>query len=204
MKTWILVVSMGLGIVGCTGAEGPAGPAGQDGAPGAQGPKGDQGEPGKDGASGGAVSGARLKARYIVGEDGSKERTGDWLDTTTGQTCEFSDCGPGDPAMRCLPERISPAHVWYTSPSCDGSPVLGIPDPDGNIPTPPTYGVIQALSGQPYQYFMVGAPTAVPSPAYRDAVGICEQVMPDPANFDAYEVTELAPGFFVAGAIATD
>lgn len=52
------------------------------------------------------VSGSRLRAQYIYAEDGSRQFTGWWHDTKTGEDCRFFDgtakVDPGE-VIRCIP-----------------------------------------------------------------------------------------------------
>ncbi len=92
------------GEPGLAGDVGPAGPVGPAGAPGAIGPAGAAGAVGQQGipGSGGAISGARLKARYRLGDDGSREYiAGGWFDSQLGGNCSFQRAADG--IDRCLP-----------------------------------------------------------------------------------------------------
>ena len=52
------------------------------------------------------VSGARLKARFRTGSDGSKEYLpGSWWDSQRGEVCSYSRAADG--ADRCLPEALA-------------------------------------------------------------------------------------------------
>jgi hypothetical protein len=92
------------GVNGLQGIAGPAGPQGEEGPPGPQGPAGEKGEAGEQGPPGDpaeavTVSGARLRARYIQGGDGSKQFVG-WFDAQLGYQCDF---GAFDGQFRCFP-----------------------------------------------------------------------------------------------------
>jgi len=114
----MVIAVMALG--GCNGAEGPAGPAGADGAPGTQGEKGEPGEPGKDGAAA-ATSGARLRARWGVAEDGSRSFEG-WQDSELGAPCTFALAADGK--ERCLPVAEGQGTIVYTGAECTGPAYL--------------------------------------------------------------------------------
>lgn len=93
---------------------GPAGPAGSDGATGQQGPAGADGAPGKDAAQ----DGSRLTARWLNGEDGSRQFNGDWMDTEREEVCSFR---PHEGEILCLPpiiDRTEPK-AWV-DPDCGG------------------------------------------------------------------------------------
>jgi hypothetical protein len=92
------------GVNGLRGIAGPPGSQGEQGPPGVPGPAGEKGDPGEQGPPGDpaaavTVSGARLRARYIKGGDGSKQFVG-WFDAQLGYECEF---GTFDQEFRCFP-----------------------------------------------------------------------------------------------------
>jgi len=88
-------VAVVVAALGC-GSEGPQGPAGPQGEPGEQGAKGDPGEQGSQGPAGPAgsdatavtQSGTRLKARFLQGEDGTREFRG-WYDSQLERPCTW-------------------------------------------------------------------------------------------------------------------
>lgn len=114
------------GIPGEPGATGLDGINGQDGADGAPGPAGAQGEPGLDAV----LSGQRLHARYIVGEDGSRLPTGDFEDTARGEVCRFGDV---EGELRCTPpwrEATGAGFASWAAADCTG-PIARGPLYDG-------------------------------------------------------------------------
>lgn len=60
-----------------------------------------------------SLDGLRLKKQYIVGEDGSRAESGEWLDTKLGIVCEYQDTGIG---TFCLPAHS--AMNTYADPEC--------------------------------------------------------------------------------------
>lgn len=102
------------GPPGPQGIHGDPGPAGAEGAPGPAGADGAQGAPGQDAV----LSGQRLHARYIVGEDGSRLPTGDFNDTERGDVCRF---GEHESELRCMPPAFD-ATEWclFVDATCDG------------------------------------------------------------------------------------
>lgn len=84
------------------------------------------GRPGMD-----FTSGSRLKARYLVAEDGSRTLLG-WHDSMLDVNCSFQLAEDG--ARRCLPEDLRPSsirafsdasctnEVFYVSSTCDPTP----------------------------------------------------------------------------------
>lgn len=92
------------------------------------------GETGNE-TAGGEISGTRLRARYTVGADGSREFVG-WFDTVRGEDCSFKQGDEG--RLRCLPA----AH-----------PVIDFSDPDCTVPLvtlPPQLD----CNGKPPKYVM--------------------------------------------------
>lgn len=111
-------------LVGCKGPEGSRGPEGEEGAPGPQGERGPAGEPGAKGDMGPAgppgaaavVSGSRLKARWLVGSDGSRAVAG-WYDTQIGAPCAYGVASDGK--TRCLPTADAPPGLLqFTDAAC--------------------------------------------------------------------------------------
>lgn len=105
-------------IAGCGTYHGDAGPQGLQGERGADGP---QGPPGFT-SSPSTQSGERIKAVYLVADDGAKTPIG-WLDADTGQRCSFEVAGDG--FTRCLPVvlRSGLVRVFYASADCSGEAV---------------------------------------------------------------------------------
>ncbi len=101
----------GSGPDGSDGANGEDGKNGQDGAPGEKGADGAPGPAGKDAAA----SGSRIKARWQVGEDGSREFAG-WFDSELQARCAFARDSGG--ALRCLPGFVSFALGQFTDAQC--------------------------------------------------------------------------------------
>jgi hypothetical protein len=216
MKTMLLGVGMlALVTVGCgsdptQGPQGEQGRAGAVGAVGTQGPAGAKGEPGtagKDGAPGkdgaeSAVSssGSRLRARCLLGDDGSREFAG-WFDMTTGQTCVYSSATDGQ--RRCLPAQVGGAGVYFEDAAC-ASPVFLLSSPDGTQPSaPPAY--VRSLSGGMERYLKIGANTPAPSTLFLMSAGQCVVAPPeDPAKVFFYVTDELPPSTFVAATLTTD
>jgi len=60
------------------------------------------------------TSGSRLKARYYVGEDGSRQFVG-WYDSQRKEECSFLSAGDGE--TRCLPAGAYPIGV-YSDANC--------------------------------------------------------------------------------------
>lgn len=96
----VLITICILFLLGCSGdgVAGPVGPQGPPGADGESGEPGPQGPPG-DPASSITVSGTRLRAHYIEGEDGSKQFIG-WYDSLRAEDCSYAE---RQGQFRCYP-----------------------------------------------------------------------------------------------------
>ena len=122
----------------------------------------------------GAESGTRLRARYAMGTDGSKEFVG-WFDKQRNEECSIKAAESGK--LRCLPT----AHPVfdYSDAECT-KPIVTLPpqlDCNGN---PPKY--IMAMDYTQAcipsaKLFEIGAATQVMvDPVYRSQQGGCEPV----------------------------
>ncbi len=193
----ILTLAIAAAVAGCGMTGGAEGPQGETG------PEGPQGPPGEDGAPGLAASGERLKARYIVGDDGSRQRTGDWLDTITEVPCSFREATDGE--TRCVPADLTASTARYLDADCTQWALL-LP---ADSPPPPEYvstfpapkNVSKAIHVQ------VGSPLPVPAAAYSILPddGTCVAVQGDLSMYDFYSVEQvLPPSFFVAGTVVAE
>jgi hypothetical protein len=72
----------------------------------------------------GTKDGSRLKAQYLVGEDGSRVQLPAWFDAELGDTCQFQSFDNGE--IRCVPS--APALNSYVDPNCT-IPVLVLKTP---------------------------------------------------------------------------
>ncbi len=133
-----------------------------------------------------SVSGSRLKARYWVGEDGSKQFAG-WYDSQREEACSFQDYGDGVP--RCRPS--SGAFASYFLDSGCTVPLFNVYDTECS--TAPKYGT--ALSGCTTQLYQLAANT--PSMVYVGKPGACTGTMP-PAGYTYYSGTLVSASVFVA------
>lgn len=89
--------------------------------------------------SDGTKDGSRLKARYLIGEDGSRVQLPEWFDTELGDTCQFQSFDNGD--IRCVPS--APVLNSYVDPGCT-IPVIVLKDPCLDAPK---YAMIEEFSG---------------------------------------------------------
>ena len=207
MKTMLLaavLVLVGCGSDPAQGAQGEQGPAGVVGAvgvkgePGAPGSAGKDGAPGKDGAAT-TVDGSRIKARYLVAEDGARELLG-WRDTMLDTDCSFMVASDG--ATRCLPGTKyvgNQAAVFYSDDACAVPVALWINAPPCAPPTP-KYGVITDTDAcvSTSRVYELGAGMASPLPSmFRALEG--QGCIAYPPIGSIYQYTApLAPTGFVA------
>lgn len=62
-----------------------------------------------------AKSGSRLKARRVVGDDGSTQFLG-WHDSQRDEDCSFRPAADG--TQRCLPDDAAPATTYFNDTGC--------------------------------------------------------------------------------------
>lgn len=216
--------------LGCAGADGPQGPQGEPGAvgpvgsqgePGAPGPTGATGAKGADGTDGMAgpqgppgaapmdqvTSGARLKARWRVGEDGSRMFAG-WHDSQLQVECEFKRaadgterCVPGNPAsLSGSPNEPAPL-LFFTDSGCT-QPILAVRIGCAS----PTY--VHAASfdcDTTLRAYAVGGVLPMPGGlVYRLSAGSCLDVYSSPSFGEWHALAEQDPSSLVAAAIQID
>lgn len=167
------------------GPQGEPGAKGEPGEPGVKGDPGDPGEPGKAGPAGkdATLSGSRLKARYWVGADGSRQPIG-FFDSERGENCTFQAVGPAEPdAVRCIPPFENITLNYYSDASCT------------------QYAAGALVVGKAYVRFFNGtyytAGELLQKVYYKNAnnSGACEEYNLD--QFEAYAWHEVAPSSFV-------
>jgi len=149
------------------------------------------------------VSGSRLKARYIAGEDGSKSYLpGQWYDTERQENCFFQTAADGK--KRCLPaETLKESLPYFIDAACTATgayrntPACTTPPPDYAL----TYsGPVCSTVVKVHQ---VGAQHLGPV-YYIDAFGQCSD-LGDTDGWDFFSLgAEIPPTEFVAGAEAHD
>lgn len=197
MKTWgffLLVATSGCSATSPISAErDPGTAAGSGGASSAASGVG-PGGPSTGAGAGDSLyqSGSRLRAKYLLGADGSKQFTG-WHDSKLNV-----DCAPQLAAgnlLRCLPAN-TPTYLWADS-SCKTSPVaMGqCVEYLGSLPT------TQGCSGNPVRIFKAGNALAETTVVYQGTPSGCVKIgalnQPltaagaeiDPSTFE--EMTEL-------------
>jgi hypothetical protein len=141
-------------LLGCTGSEGPTGRAGasvpgKDGAPGADGKDGAQGPAGPAGKDTTTVSGSRLRARFLAGDDGARQFIG-FHDVKLGADCTAFPDGLG--ATRCMPLPFAQATGGAYADAACTQRLYDYPVTSGPVPTygkntivdPTTYAKLSA------------------------------------------------------------
>lgn len=147
-------------------------------------------------------SGSRLKARWYVGDDGSRQFLG-WYDAELKTDCSF---GRGfDGALHCLPSvgvtttftdaDCSQPIFSQTSRSCaDGPPVIGSMDSVDGASQCAVYR---------QRYFAVGA-EVVPEALYMLSGSLCKEATVDPSRTYWSVASEIPLSRFVSGEIVTE
>lgn len=185
---------------GLRGDTGPRGIAGERGEPGVKGDKGEPGEPGPQGppGDGAAVSGARLRRKYIVGDDGSREPVG-WFDSELMTECAFQLAADGE--RRCLPPQFDLTFtIRYLDAACT-KPVMEALTCSPQFatsfvldPAPP------ACSKYRNRVYRIDSVNLMPAQLYDFA---CDPT-PEPASGSFYALEEVAPSTFQRAALVTE
>jgi hypothetical protein len=153
-------------------------------------------------ASADPVSGTRLKAEYLIADDGSKEYVADlWFDSQRNETCAFSTAADGK--QRCLPEG---AEATIFADSACTTPVLTVPSgcaaPPYGIGTAATSTCGATTAGA--QIFSVGA-AMTPTTLYVQSGTSCYSAGPAATTFSYYALGAQIPATsFVAASSAHD
>ena len=209
MKT-LFVVGLAAMAIGCGGSDAPA-PAARDtvallvgarGADGAPGPAGARGEPGAPGAAGtpgrdATVSGARIKARWLVGDDGARAFVG-WLDSKTGERCDWRWTAEADGA-RCVPvdDYSGVFGLYYLDAACASAVAVG--PSDAPVPKTTTMLVDSAKA-----YFELGASVPMPASPYWRSGGACSLAPSAPPVGAAYVATPIGLDYYARAAFVSE
>jgi hypothetical protein len=188
MKRLLIVSLVGGMCAGCAGEQGPEGsqgPAGVEGKAGAPGEKGDPGEPGTPGEPGkdALLSGARLKARFWVGEDGSRQLIG-LYDTDRDEACSFTASPVESGVARCLPPFF-PESLDFGDDQC--TIAIG---PEELIANKWVYAAFDGL------FWKASAETITPPSRYQKNGQSCDP-LPNSATFHVWK--SIPPSAFVEG-----
>lgn len=142
-------------------------------------------------------SGSRIKAKRIVGADGSKQFEG-WYDTNLKVECSYLMMSDGK--LHCIPEYA--ATIGFSDSACT-MPVIGLIIQ--GCPPPPIAGYISStlMCGYSYAARTVGPPVSQ-SMYYSNFGGPCVS-SPISSPFTVYATgAELPPSMFVAATVVQD
>lgn len=150
------------------------------------------------------TSGTRLKARYYVGEDGSKQFVG-WHDSQRNEDCGFSKAGDG--VLRCLPSAGASEAGIFSDSGCTQPLAIA-----ANCTTGAKYATVATLSCgalASVRVFSLGSPVT-PTVAYAGTPAAC--TMYPAASLTSLEMTnaiypvgaEVAPSSFVSATEQVD
>lgn len=165
------------------------------------------GKPGTGGAGGGAVassdealSGSRLKNRYIQGEDGSRFSVG-FFDSSRNEPCWFADADDG--RKRCLPVELAASPIFFFDSACSERVLLL----SGCAAVPKYAYTLSATCPSEYSLYAVGAVfTPTVGQLFQGSPMNC--VQQNPANYSTatfYRVGAVIPASaFVAGEMKSD
>jgi hypothetical protein len=148
-----------------------------------------------------AESGSRLKAQWIVGDDGSKSFAG-FYDSARKETCSFILMYDG--TRRCIPfgAAVSSYAGHYTDAAC--SNLISATYVSTCFVTPTyAYSIPGDICTGAYKLYQVG-PKFSPPVVYYVTNGSCKQAVPDPAYEYHLISAEIPPSAFVAATISTD
>lgn len=187
------------------GATGHGGAGVQSGGHGGQGGAWDSGildvltDPVPDAAAD-PISGSRLKAKFRMGDDGSKAYLPYvWFDSQRNEDCSFVTAADGK--ERCLPIQGYNASISYLDAACTQPVAVGSPG------CAPTYAVeIGYLTCSTLQYHLypAGAAIQLPLKLYAKSGNVCSAKMPDPSYAYFQAGAEIAAGSFVGSSIGHD
>lgn len=104
-------------VLANAGASAPNGSSGDEGTTGGTiaDMVGDMMDPVPDADAAPTVSGSRLKAKYIAGEDGSRQFNYAWRDTKRNEDCNFAHMADGK--LRCLPTSGA-SQIYFADEAC--------------------------------------------------------------------------------------
>jgi len=142
------------------------------------------------------MSGTRLKARYYVGLDGSKQFAG-FYDTSRKENCAVMNASDG--TLRCLPTKFyAMGGSFYADDGCSqklfvvAKAAAGAACPSTGSPSSPGYGYY--ADGCSYAYYTL-TPT-LPAVVYTGTPDACSGLPAPTSTYDFYTGTELDPATF--------
>lgn len=150
----------------------------------------------------GSTSGSRLKARWLVADDGARHFQG-WHDSERDADCAFQTAEDGK--LRCLPLSAAMNTSWYGDASC----TKPIAYTSKGCEAPATAALVErycAGLGAPTRVFERGAPYKGASVYTKTSSGCtASPVQSFAENNDLYTVgAEIAPDAFVAARETTE
>ena len=194
MRIFSLIAAASVILSGCGMFPGEPG---KDGAPGVTGPRGEAGPPGPQAACS-THSGERIKARFIVTDDGAQTPVG-WLDADTGIPCSFVTADDGFP--RCLPivPKSDLIRVFYSDSSCSFDAVaVGVEEQDV-LPCAPLGVYVEDVRHETCSeatvVYAVGPAFAGPNPPFYSDGKACIANLGK--KYDFFKVSSVAPTEFV-------
>jgi hypothetical protein len=127
-----------------------------------------------------ATSGTRLRARYYVGDDGSKQFIG-WHDKERDENCAFVNVGG---VLRCIPGAAGTVVGYYSDAGC-------------SVPLYVASKAAMACGGTGAQYTLVydagycakeliALTPVTPATIYTGSPAACNAVTPAPVSFDYF------------------
>jgi hypothetical protein len=148
-------------------------------------------------------SGARIKARWYLGEDGSREFLG-WFDAELGTDCRFDRARDG--VLRCLPS--AGATPMYSNADCT-SDILFSVALDACENQPPTVGIVvgsivaNGCAVNQYRYFTLGN-EVVPGALFFLSGSLCKPAAVDSSHTYWSPGAELTPSRFSPAQVVTE
>jgi hypothetical protein len=120
------------------------------------------------------MSGTRLRARYYVGADGSRQFIG-WHDKERGEDCAFVQQPDG--TLRCVPFYSTAAATYFADAACVTQPLVPVLKAVGCTPSPPAakYSYVSDVCGKNRQRFTVSQ-QQYSGPVYQASTGKCTDV----------------------------
>jgi hypothetical protein len=196
----------GAEVVATAGTSTPNGTSGDTAAPGGGvsggigGMLGDMMDPVDDADAAPATSGTRLRARYYVGEDGSKQFVG-WRDSTRKEDCAIQKAEDGK--LRCLP-TAGGYGTFFSDASCSTAIAYVSIATTCAQPSVPTYiaDLAAVTCSASWKLFKVGAEVS-PAALYLKSGETCTST-PVTASYRYYATAHVAPSDFVAATEQVD
>jgi hypothetical protein len=142
-----------------------------------------------------ALSGTRLKVRFVQGDDGSKSVLG-FRDTQRNEDCSFVEAEDG--RQRCLPDfMFAKTGPRFFDPQCS-IPIFA------SACVAASYGYI-AAEACPFRPAIYSLEATVPSAIYGNALGSCDLIgSGSSAGIQFFRGTHVDPTAFAVGTITVE